>query len=113
MATAAPVEAQKPLWYKGFVGSPSGIRTRVTAVRGRRPRPLDDRAVAPGPRLERGTPGSEPGTLPITPPGNSRERLYYTEPAPSCKRADPRFFRPYVPVWLWQFGQSIRKFSSR
>ena len=32
--------------------SPNGIRTRVTAVRGRRPRPLDDRAMAPGQRFE-------------------------------------------------------------
>ena len=26
-------------------GTPDGIRTRVTAVKGRRPRPLDDRGV--------------------------------------------------------------------
>src|SRR6266545_5923465 len=30
-----------------FVGSPERIRTAVTALRGRRPRPLDDGAVAP------------------------------------------------------------------
>ena len=28
-----------------FIGSPSGVRTRVTGVRGRRPRPLDDGTV--------------------------------------------------------------------
>ncbi len=28
-----------------FLGSPYGIRTRVTGVRGRRPRPLDERAT--------------------------------------------------------------------
>src|SRR5581483_1044079 len=38
-------ESKTP-WIQGFGGSPNGIRTRVTAVRGRRPRPLDDRAAA-------------------------------------------------------------------
>ena len=45
MATVALSHPQKPLWHKGEKNSPSGIRTRVTAVRGRRPRPLDDRAA--------------------------------------------------------------------
>jgi len=50
-ATAA-FDAEKPRGT-GFCGSPSGIRTRVTAVRGQRPRPLDDGAVdAPGHGLE-------------------------------------------------------------
>ncbi len=30
-----------------MVGSPSGVRTRVTGVRGRRPRPLDDGTINP------------------------------------------------------------------
>lgn len=30
-------------WYK--IGSPKGTRTPVSAVRGRRPGPLDDRAI--------------------------------------------------------------------
>ncbi len=33
---------------RGEGGSPYGIRTRVTGVRGRRPRPLDERATCPG-----------------------------------------------------------------
>ena len=28
-----------------LIGDPSGIRTRVTGVRGRRPRPLDDGTI--------------------------------------------------------------------
>ena len=40
----------KPVWAatterKRRSGSPYGIRTRVTGVRGRRPRPLDERAI--------------------------------------------------------------------
>ena len=31
--------------WGSFFGSPYGIRTRVTGVRGRRPRPLDERAI--------------------------------------------------------------------
>jgi len=34
------------LRYWAF-GTPDGIRTRVTAVKGRRPRPLDDRGLVP------------------------------------------------------------------
>ncbi len=52
MATVALRPAKNPV-HTGFQCSPNGIRTRVTAVRGRRPRPLDDRAVvAPGHGLE-------------------------------------------------------------
>ena len=40
-------QAKNPYGVRVCGGSPSGIRTRVTAVRGRRPRPLDDRAVLP------------------------------------------------------------------
>jgi hypothetical protein len=36
---------KKPIQRIGFSYSPNGSRTRVTAVRGQRPRPLDDRAV--------------------------------------------------------------------
>ena len=50
--------------------SPNGSRTRVTAVRGRRPRPLDDRAVyAPGDGFEPPMIGSEPIALPLGEPG--------------------------------------------
>ena len=49
---ALPFTIKKARKYGPDFGSPSGIRTRVTAVRGRRPRPLDDRAVAPGDGLE-------------------------------------------------------------
>ncbi len=32
-----------------FIGDPNGVRTRVTGVRGRRPRPLDDGAICKTP----------------------------------------------------------------
>ena len=32
-------------FFENLIGSPNGIRTRVTALRGRRPRPLDDGAI--------------------------------------------------------------------
>jgi hypothetical protein len=38
---------KRPLDAKCEVGSANGIRTRVTAVRGRCPRPLDDSAGEP------------------------------------------------------------------
>ena len=40
-----PPGNEKTAWSRGLFGSPNGIRTRVTALRGRRPRPLDDRAA--------------------------------------------------------------------
>ena len=67
----------------GFgVCSPEQIRTAVTALRGRRPRPLDDGAVlkpraipsvARGGGLEPPKTGPEPVVLPITPPPNGRD----------------------------------------
>lgn len=43
-SAAADITSARPLaWH--FVGSPDRIRTGVTALRGRRPRPLDDGAV--------------------------------------------------------------------
>ncbi len=45
MVTGAASDSEKTLAKQGSSGSPNGIRTRVTAVRGRRPRPLDDRAT--------------------------------------------------------------------
>ena len=69
----------------GFLsGSPDQIRTGVTGLRGRRPRPLDDGAVvhpvrvARGEGLEPSMTGPEPAVLPITPPPNGRV----------CPRAD-------------------------
>jgi hypothetical protein len=35
-------------WLSHEGGDPNGIRTRVTAVKGRCPRPLDDRVTKPG-----------------------------------------------------------------
>ena len=43
-------------------GVPSGIRTRVTALKGRRPGPLDDRDVGNAEGELVGPPGIEPGT---------------------------------------------------
>ena len=40
-----PLKMAKTLVNTRVFGSPNGIRTRVTAVRGQRPRPLDDRAI--------------------------------------------------------------------
>ena len=55
-------------WQYG-VSSPEQIRTAVSALRGRRPRPLDDGAgVRSGGGLEPPTTGPEPAVLPITPP---------------------------------------------
>jgi hypothetical protein len=39
---AAPSERRKPRVCRASVGTATGIRTRVSAVRGRRPSPLDD-----------------------------------------------------------------------
>ena len=69
-----------------FGSSPEQIRTAVTALRGRRPRPLDDGAGCLGPRsarclrargggLEPPKTGPEPVVLPITPPPNGRRDL--------------------------------------
>ena len=61
-------------------GSPDRIRTGVTGLRGRRPRPLDDGAtdlhpdgcrLARGEGLEPSITGPEPVVLPITPPPNA------------------------------------------
>ena len=64
-------------------GSPDEVRTRVTGLRGRRPRPLDDRAeslvvqrrsptLARGEGLEPSITGPEPVVLPFTPPPKGR-----------------------------------------
>ena len=62
-----------PATRAGLCGSPEQIRTAVTALRGRRPRPLDDGADAcvlraRGGGLEPPKTGPEPAVLPITPP---------------------------------------------
>src|SRR5215470_7613418 len=65
-------------------GGPNGIRTRVSALRGPCPRPLDDgagqtRDVAGGGGLEPPLPGPEPGVLPLDdPPGSSQRRTIRT-----------------------------------
>jgi hypothetical protein len=46
-------------------GSHRGIRTPVTAVRGRRPEPLDDMAMAAGPGFEPGQHDPESWVLPL------------------------------------------------
>lgn len=46
-------------------GSHRGIRTPVTAVRGRRPKPLDDMAMAAGPGFEPGQHDPESWVLPL------------------------------------------------
>ena len=52
-----------------FHGSPNGTRTRVTGVRGRRPRPLDDGTiVAGGQGFEPWFAGPEPAVLPLNDP---------------------------------------------
>ena len=61
----------------GSCCSPEQIRTAVTALRGRRPRPLDDGAKphvlqARGGGLEPPKTGPEPVVLPITPPPKVR-----------------------------------------
>ena len=63
---------EKTLPYdRVLIGSPNGIRTRVTAVRGRRPRPLDDRAAkTPRHGLEPRFPEPESGALPAKLTGN-------------------------------------------
>ena len=65
-----------------FPGSPERIRTAVSALRGRRPRPLDDgartrtrhgtghRRASSGGGIEPPITGPEPVVLPITPPPN-------------------------------------------
>jgi hypothetical protein len=51
------------------LGSPNGTRTRVTGVRGRRPRPLDDGTmVAGGQGFEPWFAGPEPAVLPLNDP---------------------------------------------
>ena len=50
-------------------GSPNGTRTRVTGVRGRRPRPLDDGTkMAGGQGFEPWFAGPEPAVLPLNDP---------------------------------------------
>lgn len=50
-SAAADITSARPLaWH--FVGSPDRIRTGVTALRGRRPRPLDDGAVRGTDRIQ-------------------------------------------------------------
>ena len=56
---------------------------------------------------------SEAAVLPAELPGIGSDGLYYTTGAGSCKRRSLAFLPLYVGVWLWQFGHSIRRFSSR
>ena len=102
---------KKTAWLRGSCGSPNGIRTRVTAVRGRRPRPLDDRAKkkTPGAGLEPTLRTSEAPRLPLTDPG----LVFSIIRNEISDRFSFRLRAPYVSVWLWQFGQSIRRFSTR
>src|SRR3954463_887552 len=46
--TRAPLEAENPAICRAFAGTATGIRTPVSAVRGRRPSPLDDGGSAGG-----------------------------------------------------------------
>src|SRR6266446_8889313 len=69
-------------------GGPNGIRTRVSALRGPCPGPLDDGAVwrtvrrrrqrklAGGGGFEPPLPGPEPGVLPLDDPPPTRRRLH-------------------------------------
>ena len=60
------------------LGSPDGIRTRVTGLRGRRPRPLDDGAEGGQDRLRSGgrirtlNDGTRTRSVAITPPPKGR-----------------------------------------
>ena len=56
-------------------GSHRGIRTPVTAVRGRRPEPLDDMALAAGPGFEPGQHDPESWVLPLHNPAISLVRF--------------------------------------
>jgi len=69
------------------IGGPNGIRTRVSALRGPCPRPLDDGAAWTKPRgrlaggggFEPPLPGPEPGVLPLDdPPPTSAAATNYT-----------------------------------
>ena len=67
---------------QGFFSSPERVRTAVSGLRGRRPRPLDDGTrlgrlmptLARGEGLEPSITGPEPAVLPITPPPNAHTR---------------------------------------
>ena len=74
--------------------SPEQIRTAVTALRGRRPRPLDDGAVtcllrARGGGLEPPKAGPEPAVLPITPPPKGPVRVADRSPAQPKRTVNP------------------------
>lgn len=57
------------MWLQQALGSPNGNRTRVFAVRGRYPRPLDDGTVlAGGEGFEPSLTGPEPAVLPLNDP---------------------------------------------
>ena len=71
---------------RASAGSPNGVRTRVSTLRGWCPRPLDDgangrrepreaRRLARGGGLEPPITGPEPVVLPITPPPTGRSRV--------------------------------------
>ena len=83
-------------------GSPDRIRTGVTGLRGRRPRPLDDgankaesyRTLARGEGLEPSTTGPEPAVLPITPP--PRAFISITVPAHIVQQKSPTARLPVI-----------------
>ena len=86
---------RNPLSNNDNFGSPSGIRTRVTAVRGRHPRPLDDGAVKlPGMGSNHRHAASEAAVLPAELPGIANDRyttrpVHFLQPPPSSRVAAP------------------------
>ena len=46
LKTVSETKKEPQMRLSVFNGSPSGVRTRVTGVRGRRPRPLDDGTIS-------------------------------------------------------------------
>ena len=69
-------ESRRIAFY--LIGSPKGIRTPVSAVRGRCPRPLDDRAIlAAGLGLEPRQGDPESPVLPLHHPAVIKTRILY------------------------------------
>lgn len=97
-------------------GTPNGIRTRVSALKGQYPRPLDDGGtIRTGPtiRIPRASalpcyhcPASLSTWTPERPPGGLRRRAPYPAPWPATQRhaaaSDSR------PAWRWPWGKSLR-----
>jgi hypothetical protein len=71
-------ETQKPPWIRGFRSTATGIRTRVSAVRGRRPSPLDDSGGVT-------FAGPEPSALPRRSAGG-RHRVSHSPSSPATVR---------------------------